>query len=153
MISIETLILAKKYTEKYVAEHGGGSGGGKEYVKYDTTAGWNAHGSLVGERGILYVYSDRASYEEGGKTVYVPGVKVGDGSSLLSATPFINVLEGSLPAGGNTGDILMLTEEGAAWVSPADGPGDDEHKLVTAAVMNAAIDDAIGQINVALDGI
>ena len=157
MISVETLILARKYTEKYVKEHGGGGGGGdgKEYVKYDTTAAWNARSSLTAERGILYVYSDHESYVDPntGNTVYVPGIKVGDGTSLLSALPFINVLEAYFPAGGDIGDVIMKTEEGAAWVSPADGAGDDEHRLVTVAVMNNAIDDAIGDINDALDGI
>ena len=151
MISFETLSLAKRYTEKYVEEHGGG-GGGKEYVQYGTTANWNAQGSLVAERGILYVYSDHASYTDPstGDTVYVPGIKVGDGTSLLSALPFIDVLEeGGLPAGGSAGDILVQTGDGPAWVAPADRAEQDDSRPITA----AAVYNEIGTINVALDHI
>lgn len=154
MISLETLALAKKYTEKYVQEHGGGGGGGKEYVKYDTTAAWNAKGNLKSERGILYVYSDHESYEDAGKTVYVPGIKVGDGTSLLSALPFINVLEAYFPSGGADGDVLIKTASGPSWVTPADEAVEgDPRPITSAAVLTAieeAIDEAVGDVTDAL---
>ena len=89
MISLETLALARKYTRQYVDEHGGGGGSGKEYVKYDTTAGWDAQRTLRAERGIIYVYSDHSSVTtQGGETLPVPGFKVGDGTSYLIDLPF-----------------------------------------------------------------
>lgn len=151
MISLETLALAKSYTESYVDEHGGGGGGGKEYVKYDNTAGWNAQGSIIAERGILYVYSDYASYIDPvtKKTVYVPGVKIGDGFTTLPALPFIDVLEEKLPSGGSAGDILVNTGEGPAWLAPANKAEQDNQRPITA----AAVYNEIGTINVALDTI
>lgn len=150
MTANQALALARRYTETYVEEHGGG--GGKEYVRYDTTAAWNARTTLVAERGILYIYSDHASYidQDTGETVYVPGIKVGNGTSLLSVLPFIDVLEeGGLPAGGSVGEILVQTDDGPAWVAPADKAEQDDSRPITA----AAVYSEIGTINVALDHI
>ena len=150
MTANQALALARRYTETYVEEHGGG--GGKEYVRYDTTAAWNARTTLVAERGILYVYSDHDIYidHETGDTIFVPGIKVGDGTSLLSALPFIDFSDGGgLPAGGSAGDILVQTDEGPSWVAPADRAEQDDSRPITA----AAVYNEIGTINVALDHI
>ena len=95
MISFETLALARKYTREYVDDHGGGGGGGgKEYVKYNTTAGWNAQRTLIAERGILYIYSDHSTITtHEGRTLPVPGIKVGDGNSYLIDLPFASDAE------------------------------------------------------------
>lgn len=61
-------------------------------VLYGTTSYWNAHVSLVGEQGCIYIYSDVDSVVSGGKVVNVPGFKVGDGETLLSTTPFTNAI-------------------------------------------------------------
>ena len=61
-------------------------------IYYDTTAGWNSTPALVAERGSIYVYSDRDSMDDGsGNITYIPGMKVGDGTSYLIDMPFIDL--------------------------------------------------------------
>ena len=150
MISVETLILAKKYTEKYVDEHGGG---GSSKVQYNSTAGWNAQPTLVADRGVIYVYSDYKSVTIDGDTVPVPGFKVGDGSSLLKDLPFsADAMSAVLPSGGSAGNILVKTGSGdndLAWQAPADKAEEDNTKPIT----SAAVYNEIGNINILLDKI
>lgn len=153
MISYETLALAKKYTEDYVEKHGGG-GGGKQYVQRNSTSNWNAQSSLVAVSDVLYVYTDYASYTDPntGDTVLVPGIKVGDGTSLLSALPFIDVLGGKLPAGGSAGDIPVKTGDGAgdiAWVTPANKAEENNTNPIT----SDAVYKEIGNIDTLLNTI
>ena len=84
MLSLETLVMARQFTKKYVDEHGGGA----DKIQYDSTAGWNAKPNLVAERGVVYIYSDYRTVTEGGVTKNVPGFKIGDGESLLIDLPF-----------------------------------------------------------------
>lgn len=92
MISLETLALAKRYTQQYVNEHGGDGGG--SYVRYDSTAGWNAQQQLISVRGVIYIYSDHGSVTtESGDVLPVPGFKVGDGNSYLIDLPFASERE------------------------------------------------------------
>lgn len=60
------------------------AGAGKVY--YDTTASWETQTSLVSEEGAIYIYNDY--YNVDGEIV--PNAKVGDGTTLLSALPFID---------------------------------------------------------------
>ena len=55
-------------------------------VLYDTTANWNAQTDLIGERGVIYIYSDAKIYE--GQAV--PRMKVGNGFSFLRVTYFVD---------------------------------------------------------------
>lgn len=58
-------------------------------IYYDTTANWNLMPDLVGERGSIYVYSDRIQHEdEVGNITFIPGLKVGDGNAYLIDLPF-----------------------------------------------------------------
>lgn len=63
----------------------------KAIVKFsrDTTANWNRYPKFIPVAGEAIVYSDYISYEENGKTVYVPGIKVGDGHAYLVDLPFL----------------------------------------------------------------
>lgn len=58
-------------------------------IIYDTTDNWNSQSDLIPDSGTLVVYLDKYSYEKDGETVYVPGIKVGDGSAYLIDLPFI----------------------------------------------------------------
>ena len=53
-------------------------------IHSDITANWNAQQGLIGKKDHLYVYTD---YILDGTNAY-PGFKVGDGETLLIATPF-----------------------------------------------------------------
>ena len=64
-----------------------------------TTAEWNQETDYISIAGAIYIYSDARSYqeeyeEEGQtltRTVYVPGVKIGDGTSRVIDLPYVNV--------------------------------------------------------------
>lgn len=64
--------------------HSGGA------VYYDTRAAWDMQPQLIAERGAIYIYSDKATIYDGvGNPTFVPGVKVGDGTSYLIDMPFV----------------------------------------------------------------
>lgn len=58
-------------------------------IHYDTTENWNANPLIIGERSHIYIYSDYSSIEKDGETVYIPAIKIGDGTSYLTDMPFI----------------------------------------------------------------
>lgn len=59
-------------------------------VRRDTTANWNANLGFIPLRGEIIVYTDHGTVEDNqGNTVYVPGIKVGDGSAYLVDLPFV----------------------------------------------------------------
>ena len=56
----------------------------------DTTANWNRFPNIVPEAGEAIVYSDYSSYQDDhNNTVYVPGIKIGDGLAYLADLPFV----------------------------------------------------------------
>lgn len=57
---------------------------GIERFRYGTTEYWNTYPSLISDQGTIYVYVDH--HEIDGE--YVPGFKVGDGTSYLIDMPF-----------------------------------------------------------------
>lgn len=59
-------------------------------IIYKTTEEWGQLPDLVGAKNTIYVYLDKYSYvDEHGETIYVPGVKLGDGTSKLQDIPFL----------------------------------------------------------------
>ena len=54
----------------------------------DTTEEWNKKTTLVSTRGAIYIYID---YYEDNDT-YIPGIKIGDGTSYLIDMPFAGKL-------------------------------------------------------------
>lgn len=58
-------------------------------VKVATTEEWNAQPDLIGEKDVVYVYTDRSVNADGDP---IPGFKVGDGLAYLIDQPFNNDL-------------------------------------------------------------
>jgi len=58
-------------------------------IYYDTTEHWNMQIDLIAKEGTIYIYSDHESLEEDSVTKYVPGIKIGDGTSYLIDMPFV----------------------------------------------------------------
>lgn len=59
-------------------------------ILYKTTAEWDHDFLLRTAKNTIYVYLDKYSYEdEEGNTIYVPGIKLGDGQGYLIDKPFI----------------------------------------------------------------
>lgn len=64
---------------------------GLRAIYYDTTANWDAQASLVSEEGALYIYSDHQVITDGaGNVAYIPGIRIGDGSSYLRDLAFLS---------------------------------------------------------------
>lgn len=57
---------------------------GIERFLYGTTEYWNSYSSLIAQRGTIYIYIDHEEVEG----EYVPGFKVGDGTSYLIDMPY-----------------------------------------------------------------
>ena len=58
-------------------------------LQYDTTAHWDAAVGFIPAAGQIIVYSDHATVEKDGQTVYVPGFKVGSGNAYVQDLAFI----------------------------------------------------------------
>lgn len=69
-------------------------------VACDTTANWNAQTNYVPKKGLIVIYSD---FKVSGNVKY-PNLKVGDGTTKLSALPFMAVDGGSSSGGSNITD-------------------------------------------------
>lgn len=64
-------------------------GGGYARAMVNTTEYWEQKPTYVPYKGLIIVYSDYATTVLDGKTVNVPGMKIGDGSAYLIDLPFI----------------------------------------------------------------
>lgn len=60
-------------------------------IHYNTVEGWNATPNLVSQKGHLYIYKDWKTKEgEDGKIIYIPAMKIGDGTSYLIDMPIVS---------------------------------------------------------------
>lgn len=58
-------------------------------VKSGTKAYWDAQKTLIGEKNVIYVYTDHQSRKDTwGRVTNIPGIKIGDGKAYLIDTPF-----------------------------------------------------------------
>ncbi len=89
----------------------GPPGEAADILHVDTTAGWNAQPSLVGQANHVYVYSD---YQVIGG-VAVPGLKIGDGQAYLIDTPFVYGGNASIEEHINDTTVHITAEERAFW--------------------------------------
>lgn len=71
-------------------------------LKTDLTENWEkANDSFIPKRGEVCIYLDRIKtdeLDENGESIFIPGIKVGDGSSYINELEFI-------------GEIYITTEE------------------------------------------
>ena len=64
-------------------------------ISHDTKANWNKFPTFVPQKGELIVYSDwKTKTDENGNTIYIPGIKFGDGNAYLIDIPFANEADG-----------------------------------------------------------
>lgn len=54
-----------------------------------TTAEWNLDNTLLSQKGVFYIYTDYESKEVDGDTIYIPGIKIGDGLAYVVDLPFL----------------------------------------------------------------
>lgn len=58
-------------------------------ILYNTKEYWAEQVGFVPSPGIIIVYSNQTPFEKDEETHYIPGVKIGDGRTLLSKLSFI----------------------------------------------------------------
>ena len=51
-----------------------------------TTEYWNNQATLIGERGVIYIYEDYSEKDN----IKIPNIKIGDGKSYLMDNPFVS---------------------------------------------------------------
>lgn len=51
---------------------------------------WDSDIETISQKDVLYIYSDYKTIQKDGKQIFLPGIKIGDGTSYLIDMPFIN---------------------------------------------------------------
>ena len=78
--------------------------------KRDTTLNWSKHPEFVPFRGEIIIYMDyKSKTDANGKKVCIPGIKIGDGRTVVGELPFVG--EGS-GGGGVSATINGVPVEG-----------------------------------------
>ena len=63
----------------------------QDIVFVDTTDNWDRQTTLVPKRGQIIIYLDRDRIaDDVGNVIYVPGIKIGDGTAYVVDLPFID---------------------------------------------------------------
>lgn len=85
---------------------------GLRAVYYDTTENWNLQAGLIGERGAIYIYSDyQTIYDDVGNPTFIPGIRIGDGTSYLIDRPFVSEVTADLLLDHISNTHVHLTDE------------------------------------------
>lgn len=53
-------------------------------------AEWDLNKDLMSQKNVLYIYSDYKSVNKDMEQIFIPGLKIGDGTTYLIDLPFIN---------------------------------------------------------------
>lgn len=97
-------------------------------VKHDTTANWNAAVGFIPLRGEIIVYTDYKSYEENGRTVYIPGIKIGSGNAAVQDLAFCGSEESAeILAHIRNAGIHVTSEDKVFWSNKLNI--DDQHEV------------------------
>lgn len=101
-------------------------------VYYDLTATWDAQPTLVAEQGVIYVYSDHVTKTVVGSTVFVPGVKIGDGTSYLIDMPFLDqAVVDQITEHAEDGTIHITAAERDFWNNKVSAEYSDEALILS----------------------
>lgn len=69
---------------------GGQSSDNSVEMHYSTTDSWNQNVELISQENHMYIYTDYKVITDGvGNRTYVPGLKIGDGTTRVIDLPFI----------------------------------------------------------------
>lgn len=84
--------------------------------KSDTTANWIEQRTFVPLAGEIIIYTDYETKIENNKTINIPGIKVGDGSTYGIDLPFVNDdLRDQIMAHINNADVHTTLAEKLFW--------------------------------------
>ena len=110
---------------------------GIPYIYYATCEEWNAQPNLVTIQNAIYVYTDYQVDEQGKN---IAGLKIGDGTTLLYYSPFINtpsgsggtnnynslvnrpIINGQIVEGNHNGDYYELVNKGDMLITQLNPP-------------------------------
>lgn len=115
-----------------------------------TTAYWNAQSSLIAESGHIYAYTDYTTVEGNDS----PGIKVGDGVTILSELPFVSGDTTVLDAHIANTVIHVTAAEKESWdnkVDPEEGKGLSENDFTDALKAKLEGIEAGAEVNVQSD--
>lgn len=94
-----------------------------------TTASWNVQRNLIAKARTLYIYMDHSSYiDDEGEEVWVPGCKVGDGTSYLIDLPFTDTI---MVRHMNDETIHVTQAEKEFWNNKNRAIAEDENLILT----------------------
>lgn len=65
----------------------------QDLILSNSTAGWRSNNTFIPSAGQIIIYTDKATYEEDGQTITVPGIKIGDGLAYGIDLPFLGEKE------------------------------------------------------------
>lgn len=93
---------------------------GRIKFKRDTTANWNAARGMVPLEGELIVYLDYKTITKEvdgvNQTVYVPGIKIGDGAAYVQDLPFVDdEVRDTLMQHISNNDIHVTSADKTKW--------------------------------------
>ena len=79
---------------------------------------WDLDTDLLSQKNVLYIYSDyKIVKDENQKQIFIPGLKIGDGTSYLIDLPFVN----ETSSNSNFEEILMNhINNNTVHISPED---------------------------------
>lgn len=87
-----------------------------KFILKGTTEYWNSQRTMIALDDIIYVYTDyQTKVDEDGKTINIPGIKIGDGTSYLIDMPFVNSSNEEFIDHMNNSDIHVTEEEKIFW--------------------------------------
>lgn len=85
-------------------------------VMYATSSYWETCRGYIPAQGQIIVYSDYKTYEKDGKTITVPGIKIGSGNAYIQDLAFIDeALVNDLLMHINNNNVHVTPEEKAYW--------------------------------------
>ena len=86
------------------------------YIKYGTTEYWDGQTGYIPSPGFIVIYSDYKSKTVDGQTVYIPGIKVGDGNAYVQDLMFIDEdIAEELWEHINNSNIHVTLQEKRSW--------------------------------------
>lgn len=83
-------------------------------------ADWDLDRNLISQKNVLYIYLDYKNINKNGEQIFIPGLKVGDGTTYLIDLPFVNdfnngEIEQQILNHINNTTIHVLAEEKEFW--------------------------------------
>lgn len=102
------------------------------FVIVRTREQWQNESSVISQIGKIYIYSDYKTTEENDKIVYIPGIKIGDGTTYIGDLPFLNQdIEKRIYQHISNSAVHITPEERVFWNNKVRCYDDNENLIFT----------------------